>query len=116
MTDCIFCKIVAGQIPSKKVLETDQVLVFHDIQPATKVHVLAIPKKHIASLRDVEEADAPIIAEVILALKRAAQELGIAESGYRVINNCGSDGGQVVHHIHFHLLGGEKLGALVGNS
>jgi len=116
MSECIFCKIVEGQIPSKKVLETDNILVFHDIQPAAKVHVLVIPKKHIASLNEVQEADASIMAEVVLAAKQAAEQLGIADSGYRVINNIGSDGGQVVHHIHFHVLGGEKLGQLIGNS
>lgn len=116
MSECIFCKIVNGELPSKKVFETDNVLVFHDIQPAAKVHVLVIPKKHIASLNDVDEGEATLMAEVILAAKQAAEQLGIAESGYRVINNCGSDGGQVVHHIHFHVLGGEKLGQLVGNS
>lgn len=116
MSDCIFCKIVAGELPSNKVLETDQVLVFHDIQPAAKVHALVIPKKHIASLNDITPEDGPLMGEVIAAAKQAAEKLGIAESGYRVINNVGSDGGQVVHHIHFHVLGGEKLGALVGNS
>jgi len=116
MSDCIFCKIVEGSIPSNKVMETDHVLVFHDIQPAAKVHALVIPKKHIASLNDVTADDAGIMAEVIMAVKQTAEQLGIAESGYRVINNCGDDGGQVVHHIHFHVLGGEKLGQLIGNS
>lgn len=116
MSECIFCKIVDGQLPSNKVFETDNILVFHDIQPAAKEHVLVIPKKHIASLNDVTEEDASLMAEVILAAKQAAEKLGIAESGYRVINNIGADGGQVVHHIHFHVLGGEKLGQLVGNS
>lgn len=103
-------------MPSNKVLETENVLVFHDIAPAAKVHVLVIPKKHIASLNDITEEDASLMGEVLLAAKQAAETLGIADSGYRVINNIGSDGGQVVHHIHFHVLGGEKLGALVGNS
>jgi histidine triad (HIT) family protein len=116
MSDCIFCKIVEGSIPSNKVMETDNVLVFHDIQPAAKVHALVIPKKHIASLNDVTADDAALMSEVIMSVREAAEKLGIAESGYRVINNCGSDGGQMVHHIHFHVLGGEKLGQLVGNS
>ncbi|MDF2726150.1 MAG: hydrolase [Paenibacillus sp.] len=110
--DCIFCKIVKGEIPAKKVFETDAVLVFHDIQPAAPVHVLVIPKKHIASMNEAEEADRELLGDVLLGAKRAASELGIAESGYRLINNIGSDGGQVVHHIHVHVLGGEKLGGL----
>ncbi len=112
--DCIFCKIVAGEIPSNKVLETEDVLVFHDIQPAASVHALVIPKKHIASLNDIEEADLPLLAKVNQAAKDAAGQLGISDSGYRLINNCGSDGGQVVFHLHYHLLGGEKLGPLNG--
>lgn len=116
MTDCIFCKIAAGELPSNKVLETDRVLVFHDIQPMAKVHALVIPKKHIPSLNDLTAEDASLMGEVITAAQQAAEQLGIAQSGYRVINNVGSDGGQVVHHIHFHVLGGEKLGGLVGNS
>lgn len=112
MSDCIFCKIVNGDLPSKKVLETNDILVFHDVAPAAKEHVLVIPKKHIASLNEVTEQDASLLAKVILAAKQAAEKLGIAASGYRLINNIGADGGQVVHHIHFHVLGGEKLGPL----
>ncbi|GAA3403778.1 histidine triad nucleotide-binding protein [Paenibacillus hodogayensis] len=110
--DCIFCKIVKGEIPSRKVYETDNVLAFHDIQPAAPTHALVIPKKHIASMNEAGEEDAELLGEVLLAAKRVAEELGIAESGYRLINNVGSDGGQVVYHIHVHVLGGEKLGGL----
>jgi histidine triad (HIT) family protein len=116
MSDCIFCKIVAGELPSNKIMETDDILVFHDIAPAAKVHALIIPKKHIASLQEVTEQDASLIAQVVLAAKQVAEKLGVAESGYRLINNIGSDGGQVVHHIHFHVLGGEKLGPLNAGS
>lgn len=116
MSDCIFCKIVAGELPSNKIMETDDILVFHDIAPAAKVHALIIPKKHIASLQEVTEQDASLIAQVVLAAKQVAEKLGVAESGYRLINNIGSDGGQVVHHIHFHVLGGEKLGSLNAGS
>ncbi|WP_127582632.1 histidine triad nucleotide-binding protein [Paenibacillus koleovorans] len=110
--DCIFCKIVEGTIPSKKVFESEHVVAFHDIQPAAPVHVLIIPKKHIASINEVEAADREVLGEVLLAAPQIARQLGVAESGYRLINNCGSDGGQVVYHIHMHLLGGEKLGGL----
>ncbi|MDF2663274.1 MAG: hydrolase [Paenibacillus sp.] len=110
--DCIFCKIVKGEIPSKKVFENDKVLAFHDIQPLAPAHVLVIPKKHIASMNEAEEEDGELLGEVLLTAKKVASELGIADGGYRLINNVGSDGGQVVYHIHVHVLGGEKLGGL----
>jgi histidine triad (HIT) family protein len=110
--DCIFCKIVKGEIPSKKVFENDNVLAFHDIQPLAPAHVLVIPKKHIASMNEAEEEDKELLGEVLLTAKKVANELGIADGGYRLINNVGSDGGQVVYHIHVHVLGGEKLGGL----
>ncbi len=110
--DCIFCKIVEGSVPSKKVFENEDVLAFHDIQPAAPVHVLVIPKKHIASMNEAGAEDWGLIGEVHRAAQHIARELGIAESGYRLVNNCGPDGGQVVFHIHYHLLGGEKLGPL----
>jgi histidine triad (HIT) family protein len=110
--DCIFCKIIEGTIPSKKVFENDKVLAFHDIQPAAPVHILFIPKKHIASMNEVAHADLHYIAEIHQAAQQTARELGIAESGYRLVNNCGKEGGQVVYHLHYHLLGGTKLGPL----
>lgn len=109
MSDCIFCKIIEGTMPSKQVYEDDLVLAFHDIAPAAAVHVLIIPKKHIATMNDVTEEDGHIIARIHKAAQHIAKELGIAESGYRLMNNCGPDGGQVVYHLHYHLLGGEKL-------
>ncbi|GBF75414.1 histidine triad nucleotide-binding protein [Paenibacillus sp. 598K] len=115
MSDCIFCKIIEGSIPSKKVLENDQVLAFHDIQPAAPVHVLIIPKKHIPTMNDVAAEDGETIAAVFAAAREIAAELGIAESGYRLINNCNSEGGQVVYHLHVHLLGGEPLGPLLAH-
>lgn len=114
--DCIFCKIIEGSIPSNKVYETDTVLAFKDIQPAAPVHILIIPKKHIATMNDVSDSDDKVIAELFAAARTIAQEQGIAESGYRLINNVNSDGGQVVYHLHLHLLGGEKLGPLVVNN
>lgn len=109
MSDCIFCKIVEGTMPSKQVYEDELLLAFYDIAPAAKVHVLIIPKKHIATMNDVTEEDGVIIAQIHKAAQHIAKELGIAESGYRLMNNCGPDGGQVVYHLHYHLLGGEKL-------
>ncbi|OBY81067.1 histidine triad nucleotide-binding protein [Paenibacillus sp. KS1] len=112
--DCIFCKIVEGSIPSKKVYEDDTVVAFHDITPQAPVHILVIPKKHIATMNDAEGEDFDLIGDIHRAAQHIARELGIAESGYRLINNCGKDSGQVVFHIHYHLLGGEQLGALIG--
>lgn len=114
--DCIFCKIVEGTLPSEKVYESDNVLAFKDISPQAKVHVLVIPKKHIATMNDVTDEDGEIIADIHKAIRQVANEMGIADSGYRIINNCGADGGQVVFHLHYHLLGGEKLGPLNGMS
>ncbi len=114
--DCIFCKIVNGDLPSTKVLENDKVLVFQNINPEAPVHVLIIPKKHIASMNDVQEEDLALIGEMHRAAQEAAAQLGIAESGYRLINNCGPNGEQTVFHLHYHLMGGKRLGALTGIS
>ncbi|MCZ8518712.1 MULTISPECIES: histidine triad nucleotide-binding protein [Paenibacillus] len=111
--DCIFCKIVEGTIPSKKVFENEQVVAFHDIQPAAPVHILIIPKKHISSMNDVGEGDWPLLGEVQRAAQAIAREQGVAESGYRLVNNCGKDAGQLVFHLHYHLLGGQNLGGLL---
>ncbi|MBA9085175.1 histidine triad (HIT) family protein [Fontibacillus solani] len=116
MDNCLFCKIVEGTIPSNKVYEDDRFLVFHDIQPAAPVHVLIIPKKHISSMNEVEMEDFALIGELHKVAQEVAEKLGIAQSGYRLINNCGKDGEQTVHHLHYHLLGGAKLGALVQGS
>lgn len=113
MNDCIFCKIINGDIPSKKVYEDDDILAFEDINPMAKVHILLIPKKHIATAADLQEEDAAVIGKIFLVAKKIAEEKGMAEDGYRIVNNCKSHGGQEVFHIHFHLLGGEKLGLFV---
>lgn len=112
MEDCIFCKIVKGDIPSKKAFENEYVLAFHDINPGAPVHVLLIPKKHIPTMNDVTAEDLPIIGEIHAAAQQVAQETGIAQSGYRLSNNCNKDGGQEVFHLHYHLMGGGKLGPL----
>jgi histidine triad (HIT) family protein len=104
MSDCIFCKIVNKEIPSKAVYEDDRILVFHDLQPQAPVHVLMIPKKHIASLDDLTPEDEELIGYLMLKVKDVAKELGL-ENGYRLVNNCGEDGMQTVKHLHFHLLG-----------
>jgi len=112
--DCLFCKIVEGTIPSKKVFENDKVVAFHDISPQAPVHILIIPKKHIPTMNDVAAEDLSLIADMHQAAQQIAKEMGIAESGYRLVNNCGKDSGQIVFHIHYHLLGGESLGQLIG--
>ena len=108
MSDCLFCKIVEGEIPSNKVYEDDKILCFHDVGPQAPVHVLIIPKKHIASMDDLKEEDAELISYIMLKVKDIAAELGL-DNGYRLVNNCGEDGLQTVQHLHFHLLGGRKL-------
>ncbi len=113
MENCIFCKIINGEIPSNKVYEDDDILAFKDINPVTPVHILIIPKKHINSLNDIEPEDEKIIGKIFLKIKQIAKEQGIAENGYRIVNNCGEDGGQEVQHLHFHLLGGKKLGTKI---
>ena len=110
MADCIFCKIIAGEIPSKKVYEDEQIYAFEDINPQTPVHVLIVPKAHIASANELNEDNAAVVAHIFAAAGKIAHRLGVAESGYRIINNCGDDAGQTVHHLHFHLLGGRSLG------
>jgi histidine triad (HIT) family protein len=107
--DCIFCKIIAGSIPSKKIYEDNNILAFHDIQPLAAVHALIIPKKHIATMNEVENDDWSLIGDIHRAAQLIARDLGVAESGYRLVNNCGKEGGQIVYHIHYHLLGGEQL-------
>ena len=106
---CIFCKIVAGEIPSKKVLEDDQIVAFHDLTPQAPTHVLIVPRKHLASLNDASDEDRALLGRILLAAHELAEELGIA-AGYRVVNNCGASAGQSVFHVHFHLLGGRAMG------
>jgi histidine triad (HIT) family protein len=109
--DCLFCRIAAGDIPSKIIYQDDDVLAFHDIQPQAKYHVLIIPRRHIASsLNDLEPEDDQVILKILRTARNIARELGIDESGYRLVVNTGHDAGQSVFHIHFHVLGGEPLG------
>ncbi|MHC6179123.1 histidine triad nucleotide-binding protein [Clostridium sp. JNZ X4-2] len=109
MEECIFCKIIKGEIPAEKVYEDDVVLSFKDIEPGAPVHVLIIPKKHIRSINDLTEEDSSIIAHIYLVAKQIADKLGLSERGYRIVSNCGEEAGQTVPHIHFHLLGGRTF-------
>ncbi|HUB18188.1 MAG TPA: histidine triad nucleotide-binding protein [Acidobacteriaceae bacterium] len=106
--DCIFCKIAAGSIPSKKVLEDAAVLAFHDIDPKAPKHILVIPKKHIASLADAQPEDAALMGRLLLAVADIAREQGLGR-GYRVVISTGPEGGQTVDHLHLHLLGGRQM-------
>ena len=111
VADCLFCKIAAGQIPSKVVYQDEEVLAFQDIQPQAPHHVLIIPRRHVAnSLSDLKNADEQILLRLFDAARRIAGELGIEESGYRLVSNSGPEAGQSVFHMHFHLLGGAPLG------
>ena len=106
--DCIFCKIIAGDIPSTKVYEDESVYAFRDIQPQAPVHVLVIPKTHIASADEIGGENAELVAKIFAAIPKIAAAEGLT-NGYRVITNCGEDGCQSVKHLHFHVLGGKKL-------
>ena len=106
--DCIFCKIIAGEIPSTKVYEDDRCYAFLDINPQAPVHCLVIPKVHMSSLNDIDEENAVAVAHIMTIIPRIAIALGL-ENGYRVVTNIGEDGCQSVKHLHFHILGGEKL-------
>ncbi|MEA4892723.1 MAG: histidine triad nucleotide-binding protein [Peptococcaceae bacterium] len=108
MTECIFCKIAAGEIPSSKIYEDQQMLAFKDINPAAPVHVLFIPKKHLANLGEMTAADEGLLGHMMAVVGKVALELGLTE-GYRVVSNCGEKAGQSVNHLHFHLLGGRNL-------
>lgn len=113
MEDCIFCKIINRELPGDIVYEDDEIIAFRDIHPAAPIHVLVIPKKHISSLVDLEPEDEKVIGRIYSVINKIAGQEGILDKGYRVIVNCGEDGGQVVKHIHFHLLGGRKMGVKV---
>lgn len=109
MENCIFCKIIKGEIPSKKVYEDEKVYAFYDISPEAPIHFLVIPKEHIESANALNEENASVVAHIFLVINKLVSELGIAEKGYRIVNNTSNDGGQTVHHMHFHVLGGRSL-------
>ena len=109
MNDCIFCKIVSGDIPSTKIYEDEQVIAFRDINPQAPTHVLVVPKQHIPGVNELTEADEALVGHVYGVIAKLVRELGIDESGYRVVVNSGKDGQQSVPHLHFHVLGGRLL-------
>ena len=108
MSNCLFCKIVAGEIPSTKVYEDDVVLAFRDIAPQAPTHILVIPKAHIASVAEISADNSAMVAHIFEVIPKIAKEEGL-DNGYRVVSNCGDHAGQTVHHLHFHILGGKQL-------
>jgi histidine triad (HIT) family protein len=109
MSDCLFCKMVAGEIKPNMVHEDADLIAFRDIAPQAPTHVLIVPRRHIASLDTAKAEDAEILGQLLLAAQKIARQEGIAVSGYRTVNNCNADAGQTVFHIHIHLLGGKRL-------
>jgi len=107
--NCLFCKIIAGEIPSDMVYKDKEVVAFKDIHPAAPVHLMVVPVRHIVSLAAMPEKDTPIVGKMTAAANKAAKDLGLAEKGYRLIINSGPDAGQVIQHLHMHLLGGREL-------
>ena len=106
--DCIFCEIAAGEIPCNKVYEDESVIAFHDLNPCAKVHLLVIPKKHIANAMEINEENSAVVAHIFEVIAKLAKEMNL-EEGFRVVTNCNAYAGQTVFHLHFHLLGGEPL-------
>lgn len=107
--DCIFCKIAAKEIPVQPIYEDEQLIAFPDINPAAPVHVLIIPKKHIASILEIEPEDQIVMGQMLSAIKRTAEQVGLADEGFRVVMNTKENGGQTVHHLHCHILGGRAM-------
>ena len=108
MEDCIFCKIIKGDLPSKKEFENDKIVVFHDINPKAEVHILIVPKKHISSLIEAEKEDRDLLGDMMIEAKNTAQKLNFNRDGYKIVINNGRGSGQIIFHLHMHLLGGWK--------
>lgn len=108
MSNCLFCKILAGEIPSTKVYEDDQILAFRDIAPQAPTHILVVPKAHIEDCNGITAENSSVVAHIFTVIPQIAEKEGLA-GGYRVVSNCGADAGQTVHHLHFHILGGKTL-------
>ncbi len=108
--NCIFCKIAVGQIPATLVFQDEDVVAFRDLHPQAKDHILIIPRQHIVSMTELTKAHGPLLASIYIAAQTIARQLGIEQTGYRLVTNVGPDSGQTVFHLHFHLLGGEQLG------
>ena len=113
MEDCIFCKIIKKEIPSNIVYESDEIIAFRDVNPVAPVHILVIPKKHISSLVNLNLEDEQLVGKIFTVINRIAKEEGVDKTGFRVVINCGEDGGQEVKHLHFHIIGGKKLGVKI---
>ncbi len=109
MTDCLFCKILEGEIPADVVFESDDAIAFRDINPQAPTHMLIIPRQHVSTINDLDAETAPLVGALFRAAKAIAAEEGLSEDGYRVVMNCGEGAGQSVFHIHLHLLGGRRL-------
>jgi histidine triad (HIT) family protein len=109
MSDCLFCRIASGEIGGSPVYEDDELIAFNDIQPQAPVHVLIIPKRHIASVADLDADSSALMGSLVQTANRIAQERGVAERGYRLVVNCNAEGGQTVYHLHLHLLGGRSM-------
>jgi histidine triad (HIT) family protein len=112
MEDCIFCKIVSGEIPSEKVYESDEIIAFRDINPVAKTHIQIIPRKHISTVADIPDEEMPLIGELVKVANELAKSEGVAGSGYRLVINCGKESGMEVRHLHLHLIGGRRLGPM----
>lgn len=110
--DCIFCRIISGEIQSDILYQDEQAVAFRDVNPKAPVHLLLVPRKHVESLAELTEDEAPILGHLVAVANRLAREAGISVKGYRLVVNCGPDGGQVVPHLHLHLLGGRQMGML----
>jgi histidine triad (HIT) family protein len=109
LENCIFCKIVNGEIPSTKVYEDDKVFAFKDINPVAPIHILVIPKKHYESVIDIPDNEMDIIADIHKIINKIAKEMNFEQNGFRIVNNCGKDAGQEVKHVHYHIIGGKTL-------
>jgi len=112
--NCIFCKIAAGEIPGEILYQDEEVIAFRDIEPLAPIHLLIIPRRHIPSLTHLSDTDAPLIGHMVIIANQLARDEGIAGSGYRLVINCGEHGGQIVTHLHMHLLGGKRLSDSMG--
>ena len=108
--NCIFCKIIKGDIPSNKVYEDDRCYAFRDINPQAPTHILVVPKDHITSCAEIDDSNAAVVGHIFTVIAKIAEQEGLVENGFRVISNCGKDAGQTVPHLHFHILAGKKMG------
>jgi len=112
--DCIFCKIIAGEIPTEILYKDEEIIAFRDIKPLAPVHLLIVPRKHVPSLNQMKEGEAALLGRMVAVANKLAKDEGVAEKGYRLAINCGAEGGQLVPHLHMHLLGGRKLSDALG--